>query len=116
MNRKQRRLRDKLFNHLKSNCKVKMVPVSELLKMPCIETPNPMFDIEKFIQSLDDPDFDFRVNEKCCLCDAHISHFRDSHNPYPLNKKDTDRCCSKCSDSVVIYARIQMLKNESESV
>lgn len=112
MNRNQRRLRDKLFNYHKSKCKTKMVPVSELLKIRCLKTPNPMFDTEKFIQSLEDPDFDFSVNEKCCLCDAHISDFRDSRNPYPLNRKDTDRCCSKCDCSLVIVARIQMKNKE----
>jgi hypothetical protein len=106
MNRQERRFRNKLFNRLKSKCKVKTIPVSELLNMPYLKTPNPMFDRKKFIQSLDNPNFDFSVNEICCLCNTKITDFRDSHNPHPLTKNKEDRCCSKCNNSKVMHARL----------
>jgi hypothetical protein len=62
---------------------------------------NPAFDDERFRHSNNDPNFDFAVDESCSLCNAKITDFRDSHNPWPLDKDPTDRCCLKCNIKVI---------------
>ena len=44
---------------------------------------------------------------KCCLCGAEIHGW--GHNPWPLNKKDDDRCCNACNDVYVIPARLAQM-------
>jgi hypothetical protein len=116
MNRNQRRLRDKLFNYHKSKCKTKMVPVSELLKMRCLKTPNPMFDSQLYLESIMNKNFDFSVDETCSLCSAKITDFRDSHNPYPLAINSKDRCCSVCNNTVVLDARLSQIEDYEDEL
>jgi hypothetical protein len=71
-----------------------------------IKHKNHLFDKEKYYRSINDPNFDFFVDEICCLCQKKITDFRDSHNPFPINKNRTSRCCTKCQESYVVNARL----------
>lgn len=70
------------------------------------EYKNPLFDEDKYVQSISDPNFDFTVNETCCLCNAKINDFKDSHNPWPMEKDPSERCCTKCNIEKVAVARV----------
>jgi len=69
------------------------------------EYKNSAFDDEKYMRMENDPNFDFSIDESCSLCNTKITDFNGSHNPWPLEKNPTDRCCSECNIKV-IQARI----------
>jgi len=99
-------VRNKLAREMMSKGEVRWITRSELEKLgPVTKTLNPMFNYEKYRRSLTDPNFDFLVNETCCLCGENITDFRDSHNPFPLTVEETDRCCTKCDWAFVIPKR-----------
>jgi len=104
--KRKMKLRKRISKEIFKIFYTKEVPLSEMEKWEITATPNPMFDGEKFVRSLDDPNFDFTVDETCCLCGAEITDFRDSHNPFPLETKETDRCCSKCDQEQVLVERL----------
>jgi len=114
---KDKLVRDEIARDMMSKPELRWILRSELMKKlgPVTKTPNPMFNPEKYRRSLTDPNFDFRVNETCCLCGKNITDFKDSHNPFPLNQRNhqfpltvekTDRCCTRCDWAVVIPQRI----------
>lgn len=111
MNRSERRKMQKVLQ--KHNLKFagrKSVDLNDIYVDPNIMSLNPMFKPELYIESIMNQNFDFTVNETCSLCGTEIKDFRDSHNPYPLAKKTTDRCCSACNNSVVLDARLSEIE------
>lgn len=52
---------------------------------------------------------------RCSLCNSlievEVSGWDKGHNPWPLRRNETDRCCQTCNDTVVLPARIRMAMN-----
>lgn len=42
---------------------------------------------------------------KCCICGQQFIGF--GNNPWPISKKENDRCCDACNATKVIPARLQ---------
>ena len=42
---------------------------------------------------------------KCCICGQQFIGF--GNNPWPISKKENDRCCDTCNATKVIPARLQ---------
>jgi hypothetical protein len=115
MNRSERRKMQKvLHKHNYKLIKRKSIALKDIYIYPKLKTPNPMFDSKLFLDSIVNKNFDFSVDETCCLCNAEIKDFRDSHNPYPLAINSSDRCCSVCNNTVVLDARLSLIKDCKE--
>ena len=111
MNRSERRKMQKVLrNHNVKLVERKSIALKDIYIDPKLITPNPMFDSQLYLESIMNKNFDFSVDETCSLCSSKIKDFRDSHNPYPLAKKTTDRCCSACNNSVVLDARLSEIE------
>lgn len=47
----------------------------------------------------------------CCICGADIKseHGWDgTHNPWPIDHEDGERCCERCNNELVVPVRIKM--------
>lgn len=49
----------------------------------------------------------------CCLCENKIqpnpqTGWKKGHNPFPLARKSSDRCCDDCNENLVLPARISL--------
>jgi len=66
------------------------------------------------------------IAHDCSQCGKKVTHIDDSHNAYPLGKKstvksvngkdDNDRCCTRCNNTKVMKARIEMIRNREMPV
>ena len=49
---------------------------------------------------------------RCSLCNSlievEVSGWNKGHNPWPLRRNETDRCCQTCNDTVVMPARLRL--------
>lgn len=46
--------------------------------------------------------------EKCSLCGNKLDN-EFGNNPFPLIKRDSDRCCNSCNESYVIPSRLCLI-------
>ena len=47
---------------------------------------------------------------KCCICKCKYEGY--GNNPWPVSKREKDRCCDNCNTYVVIPARIKRIRGE----
>lgn len=55
-------------------------------------------------------------NPVCCICGKECEN-EYGNNPYPLFTGKDERCCDKCNDSYVLYARLNRVsKDDTEAI
>ncbi len=42
----------------------------------------------------------------CVICGVEMNSFYETHNPQPVTNGSEDRCCSHCTQTVVIPTRL----------
>lgn len=47
----------------------------------------------------------YKNNKNCSLCGNELEN-EYGNNPFPLLKRDTDRCCNQCNNNYVIKSRL----------
>lgn len=45
-------------------------------------------------------------NPTCCFCGNPCEN-RWGNNPWPISKRESDRCCNVCNDTIVIPERLR---------